>query len=216
MTDRFENELTQALAEEPTLNSVDASEWIAKIETAGIRQRRRRHGLIASAAGAAVVAAVVPSIVLAGSGHNSQNAGGANVSASSSSNPSSSPSGSGSIMSESDIKTHALAFASLNGDPTPDSLNYVVTTRDAAMQVLKANSPTNNGTAAADTPAVLVVLTGHFTGYAASVPMGGEPPTGTELDILYNATTGDGIGWQLGDQAVDISSLGPVVHVNIG
>jgi len=62
----------------------------------------------------------------------------------------------------------------------------------------------------------VVVMTGHFVTFGASVPPGQKPPTGTVLSFTYDEFIGRVLDFGLESYRVDLSSLGPVGTLHLG
>jgi hypothetical protein len=108
------------------------------------------------------------------------------------------------------LATHEAAG---NGDPNVRSARYVETTRDAALRLLNAGQAVGPS---AQSRVTLVVMTGHFTAYGASIPYGGTVPTGTVLSFTYDASIGHVVDFGLDSSPVDLSWLGPVGTLHLG
>ena len=59
-----------------------------------------------------------------------------------------------------------------------------------------------------DQPAYVAVFHGNFVGYLASVPPGGQFPTGHVMTILFDAQTLEVTDWGLVDHAPVTAQLG--------
>lgn len=94
-----------------------------------------------------------------------------------------------------------------NGDPGVRTASYVQgTTRNAALRVLNAGQADIGGSE----PVTVVMMTGHFVAYGASVPPGQNPPTGTVLSFTYDESNGRVMDFGLDSSPADLSSLGSV------
>jgi hypothetical protein len=81
------------------------------------------------------------------------------------------------------IRDLALKIAAVNGESHPTSVELVATTRAKAMAVATPGDSVPN---ADNQDVYLVRMTGHFTGYAVSVPPGAPKPKGTILSIVID------------------------------
>lgn len=86
----------------------------------------------------------------------------------------------------------ALAFAATNGDSDPVITSVQSTTRSEALATLGGDEVPD------DSPVVMVVMTGAFTGDAASVPAGAELPKGDTLSVVIDPS-GEISDWNLND-----------------
>jgi hypothetical protein len=100
-----------------------------------------------------------------------------------------------------------------NGDPEVRTASYVEgTIRNAALRVLNAGQADIGGSE----PVTVVVMTGHFIAYGASVPPGRKPPTGTVLSFTYDESIGRVMDFGLDSSPADLSSLGSVGTLHLG
>lgn len=86
----------------------------------------------------------------------------------------------------------ALYLARDNGDGAPRTMVAVHTTRSA----VQASAPSLVSSGGAES-VVLVSMTGHFVGYAASGPSGAAIPTGSALTVVYNPATKEITDWSI-------------------
>ena len=88
----------------------------------------------------------------------------------------------------------ARQLAAQNGEPAPQDLRYVQSTRAAATGGLTDTDPS----------VVVVTMSGRFVGHAAKVPPGGRLPTGKFLTAVYDAGTGELTDWSITPQAPEL------------
>jgi hypothetical protein len=100
------------------------------------------------------------------------------------------------------LRVVAARVAALNGDPHPTKAIAVRSTRKAAVI---ASSGADVDT---DQSSYLIVLHGHFVGYAAKLPRGAPLPQGSVLTIVVDANTNLVTDWGISDRTPDTSSLG--------
>jgi hypothetical protein len=103
---------------------------------------------------------------------------------------------------ETRLRAVAARVAALNGDPHPIKAIAVLSTRQTAVT---ASSGADVDT---DQSSYLIVLHGHFVGYAAKLPRGAPLPRGNVLTIVVDADTNVVTDWGISDHAPDTSSLG--------
>ena len=103
---------------------------------------------------------------------------------------------------ERQLRAVAARVAALNGDPHPTKATAVRSTRKAAVT---ASSGADVDT---DQSSYLIVLHGHFVGYAAKLPRGAPLPRGSVLTIVVDASTDLVTDWGISDRPPDTSSLG--------
>jgi hypothetical protein len=124
----------------------------------------------------------------------------------------------GPVKASSDRDVAALTLvatqeAAGNGDPHVQTASYVEgTTRNAALRVLNAGQANVGGSQLV----TVVVMTGRFVAYGASIPYGGKVPTGTVLSFTYDASVGRVLDFGLDSSPVDLSTLGPVGTLHLG
>jgi polyisoprenoid-binding protein YceI len=103
----------------------------------------------------------------------------------------------------------AKSSAASDGDPSVTSANAVLTTRQDAVRVMSGDVVTTND------PVYLLQVKGHFTAFNASVPSGAALPKGSYLSLVVNVSNGQVDDWGVGNQAADLSSLGPVITLHL-
>jgi hypothetical protein len=99
------------------------------------------------------------------------------------------------------IRQLVLRAATNMGDSTPTDGVIVPTTRRLAELVDVA-------TAEPDTPVYFVLVHGAFTDYAARIPKGATPPTGTLLTLTIDPATNEVLGAGLVGQMPDVNAIG--------
>ncbi|TWE12908.1 hypothetical protein [Rudaeicoccus suwonensis] len=93
----------------------------------------------------------------------------------------------------------ALNLARDNGDGAPRTMVAVRTTRSA----VQASAPSLVSSGGAES-VVVVSMTGHFVGYAASGPSGAAIPTGSALTVVYNPATRAVTDWSITDNSYQL------------
>jgi hypothetical protein len=108
----------------------------------------------------------------------------------------------------------AADMARANDDVQPISASAVATTHANA---LLAATPGDTVTQQTQTPVYLVVIRGHFTGYAAKIPPGASPPTGSYLSFVVDQKTFTVMDWGLSPNApsIALTSLGSVAEIKL-
>jgi hypothetical protein len=99
------------------------------------------------------------------------------------------------------IRQLVLRAATAMGESAPTDGVVVPTTRRRAELV---DVDTNE----ADIPVYFVLARGHFTDYAARIPKGAEPPTGTILTLTLDAATNESLGTGLVRNMPDVNAIG--------
>jgi hypothetical protein len=84
----------------------------------------------------------------------------------------------------------------------------VLTTRQAAATASSGDLVNTNQ------PVYLVQLQGHFTALGASVPPGVKLPTGTDLTLVVDATSGSVTDWGVSNRKADLYKLGSVIALS--
>jgi hypothetical protein len=107
------------------------------------------------------------------------------------------------------LTTLAKSSASADGDPNVNSARAVLTTREDAVRVMSEDAIYTND------PVYLLEMQGHFTAFNASVPSGAALPKGSYLMLVVNVSNGQVDAWGVGNQAGNLSSLGPVVTLHL-
>jgi hypothetical protein len=109
----------------------------------------------------------------------------------------------------SDLTQVALTVSARNGVTAPTNIEYVTTTRKAANLLLAGASVDS------DESVTVFQMTGPFTGYGASVPMGANLPTGTVLTVIIDSATGRVSDWGIGPSTMaTLAHLGNPVQVH--
>lgn len=108
----------------------------------------------------------------------------------------------------------ALRVAAACGEPNP-KIEAAETTLEHAVSLSGAPAPEPNiidprtGKSFADSPVILVAMTGRFTGADAPVPSGSKPITGTTMDLAIDAVSGSVVVEYVGNEpAPDLSTNG--------
>jgi hypothetical protein len=108
----------------------------------------------------------------------------------------------------------ALQVAAVCGEPNP-KIETAETTLEQAVSLSGAPAPEptitdpRTGKSFADSPVILVAMTGHFTGADAPVPSGSKPITGTTMDLAIDAVSGSVIVEYVGNAPTpDLSTSG--------
>jgi hypothetical protein len=99
------------------------------------------------------------------------------------------------------IRQLVLEAATAMGEAAPTGGVVVPTTRRRAELV---DVDTNE----ADIPVYFVLVRGRFTDYAARIPKGAEPPTGTILTLTIDAATNKSLGIGLVRKMPDVNAIG--------
>ena len=102
----------------------------------------------------------------------------------------------------------ALHASQLNGDQTPQSVEYVKTMSSPAA-TLTGHRPDNNA------PVYVVQIRGHFDGAFASVPAGHKRPSGNTMIIVIDARTGHITDDGITNRATNLTALGHPVTMTI-
>ncbi len=115
---------------------------------------------------------------------------------------SSSSSASSTPLTEGQITQIAQKWAAQMGDSTPSSIKHVESPREQAVFALSDDDVpfTQNVDA--------IVMTGQFVDNYAPLPYGAVAPSGSVLEIIIDATTGQLTDLGLTNQAPDLASLG--------
>jgi hypothetical protein len=106
------------------------------------------------------------------------------------------------------LRADALAFAKENGESAPSGGIVVSGNRRDVV------AATMGGAQVSTAQDVFVVrLHGSFVGYQAPVPRGFALPTGSYLEIVYDASTKQITDWNLSERPQDLSRFGTPVSV---
>jgi hypothetical protein len=102
--------------------------------------------------------------------------------------------------------------AAINGDPHPEWITAVLTTRAKALTSAAAGDYVPGS---ADVTAFLITMHGRFTATAVSVPPGAKAPAGRFLSLVIDAQTFRGLDFGIGPKPPPVppASLGPVTHL---
>jgi hypothetical protein len=120
--------------------------------------------------------------------------------------------GHASVISSSAItQLEALAsnWASVNDDPSPSSALAVLTTAGEAETAITGDKPSAPDDPGLNDPAYLISMTGNFTLNGVPTPTGAAPVIGTDMDIVFDASTFRILEMSLKPTATtDVSALG--------
>jgi hypothetical protein len=112
------------------------------------------------------------------------------------------------VTSSSAAAAIAERIAATNNVPTPPTVDVAQATRTQAIAVV---DPTD--TIATNEPSYVVQMSGDFIGYGAKVPPGAALPTGTNMTVVINASSGRITDWSIDNSPQPLSALGPVTLV---
>jgi hypothetical protein len=107
-------------------------------------------------------------------------------------------------MSESQIKTIALAYAAGFGDPNPTSIEHVESPRNQAVLLASDDSVPDQS------DSILIAEQGSFIGANAPRPPGAPAPTGSVLTLVIDRYTGQLSDFGLRDSVPNLASRGQV------
>jgi hypothetical protein len=99
------------------------------------------------------------------------------------------------------VVQEAQRMAAANGDPTPSSVQWMLTDANTAAAAvgLEEGDP--------DQRVYLLVLEGRFTATMSHPPAGEEFPEGSILAFTIDPSTQEVLDWNLSDTAVDLAGL---------
>jgi hypothetical protein len=97
------------------------------------------------------------------------------------------------------------------GDPAPTSITAVNTTYRAAVTSIDGRDDVRDAGAQ---PVDVISMIGHFAASQESAPLGAAVPTGEDLTITIDQTTGEIVEAALSQSASDLSALGSVTSLN--
>jgi hypothetical protein len=102
--------------------------------------------------------------------------------------------------------------AAINGDPDPEWITAVLTTRAKA---LTSAAPGDYVPGSAHVQAFLITMRGHFTATAVFVPPGAKAPTGRYLSLVIDAQTFQGLDFGIGRKPPPVppASLAPITYL---
>lgn len=112
-------------------------------------------------------------------------------------------------FSNADITAFALKTAAADNDPQPQSIEWVLTNRDAAERLSNDGNPVNKGVAS--TTVYLVQMEGSFKHSSATPPGDFKQPTGTFVTLVVDARTGELYDYGLSGKSIELGVLGRVV-----
>jgi hypothetical protein len=104
-----------------------------------------------------------------------------------------------------ELVREVLSLSTSHGEPRPETMVYVATTRSAA-EALVRRLPPDVHIPPEDEPMWLIQLRGHFV--ARRGPSSQPPATGTVMHLLVHRATPHVRAISIGDQAVDLRRLG--------
>jgi len=211
MNDEFHDTLIEVLQHPPTTDpGRNDPQWVADVQRAVFRRRRRRCLVAGSVATLAVTAGILVSTMVATSSDRSPGtvqhaAAPRQESTQRSSNPTTL--GKVSPLAESAIVSRIMSAAAGAGDPAPTSIQYVRGTRGSLVNYAMHDQLDRK---VSDAPVVLVVATGSFKVQTSGI---GHPVfQGTTLSIVMNEQTGEVMDRSLSKNPVDLSHLSNVVR----
>lgn len=103
----------------------------------------------------------------------------------------------------SELDEIADSMAAGNAEPDPASEEYVESYRGKAVDAVGPGTVVDT-----NQPVYLIKIKGDFVGEMASVPVGEDLPTGRYLYVIVDKATLQMNDWAIGNQDVDLSSLG--------
>jgi hypothetical protein len=98
------------------------------------------------------------------------------------------------------LRVHAVAFAAANGEANPTNIRLGASSRKAL------NALEGGGELPDERPAYIVSMNGDFTGHMA-LTMGQPLPTGTVLNVVFEAETDMFLGWSLSNREFPFERL---------
>lgn len=113
------------------------------------------------------------------------------------------------MLSENDIVSMIMHFATRCADPAPAAIRYVHGTRGDLNRV---TSGAGFDDADAATPAVLVEATGNFTWHHRGLTPARSVSKGRAITLVIDERTGVGIDVGIAPEPHDLSSLGQIHH----
>ena len=102
------------------------------------------------------------------------------------------------------LSTIVTQLSTSNGVTAPQSVSYVLTSRQAAARA------TSQAIVDSDQPVYLVSFKGAFSGKTAKTPRGAAKPTGTVMTAAIDPATGRIVDWGIESATPKLASLGPV------
>jgi len=103
----------------------------------------------------------------------------------------------------SELDEIADSMAAGNAEPDPKSEEYVESSRGKAVDAIGPGTVVDT-----DQPVYLIKISGDFVGEMASVPPGEDLPTGSYLYVVVDQASLRVNDWAIGNQDVDLSTLG--------
>jgi hypothetical protein len=113
----------------------------------------------------------------------------------------------GSAFTTDQVLQKARSFATANGDASPVKVSCVHSSRQAAVR-LTSGARLSQPQYDADKSVLLIDMQGTFTARMAHVPPSRALPTGNDIYLIINATTGQITDWGIGTTPVQLSRLG--------
>jgi hypothetical protein len=102
----------------------------------------------------------------------------------------------------------AQSYTAGLGDPSPESIQYVATDRQAAI------AATSGGSVDSDQPVYLVVAIGKFAAQGVAPPGSTTVPTGSVMILVLDAQTLDITDWGVTTIVPKLTPLGQVQNLS--
>jgi len=102
------------------------------------------------------------------------------------------------------VRGLATQLAAANGDPAPSSMEYVLTTRQAAAKA------TSQAVVDSDQPVYVASFSGKFSGDLAKTPRGAVKPSGSVMTVVIDQSTGRITDWGIEKATPTLAALGAV------
>lgn len=113
----------------------------------------------------------------------------------------------GSTLTTDQVLQTATSFAAANGDASPSKVSCVHSSRQAAV-ALTSGARLSQAQYDADKSVLLINMQGAFIARMAHVPPHRALPTGDNIYLIVNATTGQITDWGIGNQPIQLARLG--------
>ncbi|MGH3470490.1 MAG: hypothetical protein ACRDPG_00395, partial [Nocardioidaceae bacterium] len=127
---------------------------------------------------------------------------------SASDHPSPQPDGAVKSGASTELTTIAENMAAQNGDPSASTILSAASTHARAVAAVGGGDVVTG-----NEPVYAVVVIGQFTGSMAKIPAGTQPPTGSALTIVVDASDYSVLDWGIDTTAPDLSQLGTVTKL---